>query len=254
MLAERAVERPAIDRGALTATPLNGDKPGQRAISVYVIVDFEPLREGLIRSISNAPDMEVAGYAPTLETMLQDGAFPEANVLVVDMQTLNLSDRESIYRRLVEWVPAMKVLFLGSPQEAQGIDFESVPQAMSLHTIGLLLKNGSGERVMEAIRLIASGVFVCEAEVIRHMLTRLTQWASYEPETNSKNGLSDRETEVLRLVAEGCSNKEIAHTLFLSEGTVKAHISHIMNKLGVDRRTELVKYALAKGIISVTDE
>jgi DNA-binding NarL/FixJ family response regulator len=125
---------------------------------------------------------------------------------------------------------------------------------MTLHTIGVLLKNGPGERLTEAIRMVAAGVFICETGVMRRMLTRLTQWASYDGESDGRGELSDREVEVLCLVAEGRSNKEIAQALFLSEGTVKAHISHIMNKLGLDRRTELVRYALGKGLVAVSDE
>ena len=127
---------------------------------------------------------------------------------------------------------------------------------MRLHTVGFLLKDGSTSRLIEAIRLVAQGTFVCETELIRHILTRLTQWASYSAEEPSRNGqqLSERETEVLALVARGFSNKEIAGELFLSEGTVKAHVSHIMAKLAVDRRTDLVRYALTTGLIPLSDE
>lgn len=225
-----------------------------KTTGVFIVADFEPLRAGLVRSVEDSPDMDVVGEASSLEEMADSGGYRGADVLVVDVQAVNSTDRDSMYQRLSEWVPDMKVLFLGSAQEASDISFESLPQAMNLHTIGLLLKNGPTERVVQAIRLIASGAFVCETEVIRRMLTRLTQWASYSPDSNNKGDLSEREQEVLALVAEGRSNKEIARTLFLSEGTVKAHISHIMNKLGVDRRTELVRYAFGRGLIPLAEE
>jgi DNA-binding NarL/FixJ family response regulator len=106
------------------------------------------------------------------------------------------------------------------------------------------------------VRLVASGTFVCETDLIRHILTRLTQWASYSADDAGRNGqqLSEREKEVLTLVARGQANKEIAQELFLSEGTVKAHVSHIMAKLAVDRRTDLVRYALSTGLIPMIEE
>lgn len=222
-------------------------------VCVYIVADFEPLRAGLAKSVATAPDMEVVGTAASLEEMAEEGGHERADVLIVDMQALNKTDRDSMYQRLLEWVPSIRVLFLGTAQEADTISFESVPQAMNLNTIGFLLKNGPIGRILEAVRLIASGAFVCESTVIRWMLTRLTQWASYNPNVH-EGQLSEREAEVLTLVARGRSNKEIARELFLSEGTIKTHVSHIMTKLNVDRRTELVRYALGRGLIPLNEE
>ena len=225
------------------------------AIRVFIIADFEPLRAGLARSISAESDLEVAGECSSLEEMIHNPQAFSADVLVVDVQTLaNAVNREELDRRAQEWVPALKVLFLGSPQEEhETTSFESMRQAMDLHTVGFLFKNGPTTRVVQAVRLIAAGSFVCETDVIRRMLLRLSHLANDQAEPN-KDGLSERETEVLALVAEGRSNKEIARNLFLSEGTVKAHVSHIMNKLSLDRRTELVRYALTNGVAVAEEE
>ena len=123
---------------------------------------------------------------------------------------------------------------------------------MRLNTVGFVLKDGPISRLEDAIRLLAAGTFVCETELIRHILTRLSQWATYSDEARNGEQLSIRESEVLTLVTRGSSNKQIAHELFLSEGTVKAHVSHIMNKLSVDRRTDLVRHALTKGLVPMT--
>jgi len=224
-----------------------------KVITVYIVADFEPMRSGLVKAVSGASDMQVVGEASTLQEMAQETGQADADILVVDMQTLEMTDRDVMYERLREWVPAIKVCFLGSNQEAAAIRFESVPQAMTLDTVGFLFKNGPAERIIQGIRLIAGGVFVCEIEVIRNMLTRLSKWANDDAE-NQPGRLSERETEVLVAVAQGRSNKEIAMALFVSEGTVKAHISHIMNKLGVGRRTELVRYALSKSLVSFPEE
>lgn len=218
-------------------------------ISVFIVADFEPLRAGLLRAISAESDLEVHGVCASLEEMVQNPKAFATDVLVVDVQTLTKAvRRDQLDQQAQEWLPDLKVLFLGSPQEElETSSYESLRRAMSLHTVGFLFKHGPATRVIQAIRLVSAGSFVCETDVIRRMLLRLSQMANDAAEP-SKDGLSKRETEVLTLVAEGRSNREIARELFLSEGTVKAHVSHIMNKLSVDRRTELVRYALTNGL------
>jgi DNA-binding NarL/FixJ family response regulator len=144
------------------------------------------------------------------------------------------------------------VLFLGSIEDGLSISPEDVPAYMSMGGVGFVYKTGGVSRLLDATRVIAAGGFVCETDVIRRILTRLINWTS--DQWSSVNGeLSNREMEVLGLVARGRSNKEIALELFVSEGTVKAHVSHIMSRLGVERRAELVRYALTSGLVEVTD-
>ncbi|MEO8457352.1 MAG: response regulator transcription factor [Chloroflexota bacterium] len=222
---------------------------------VCVIVPFEPLRIGLIAELSTAPDIQVIADCRDLSEIVTKAAFREADVLVVDSQSV-ISDNLAAYTQLNDFLPSLKVLFLGTQEDARNLRAEDIPIYMRLHTIGFMLKDGPTSRIIDGVRLVSSGTFVCETELIRHILTRLTQWASYSAEDSTRNGqqLSERETEVLTLVARGQSNKEIAQDLFLSEGTVKAHVSHIMAKLAVDRRTDLVRYALSTGLIPMVDE
>jgi DNA-binding NarL/FixJ family response regulator len=220
---------------------------------VCVVVPFEPLRIGLVAELSSAPDIRIIGEFRDLSEMLTTAAVRDADVLILDSQAV-LSDNLAVYSQIDEWLPTLKVLFLGTQEDARAIRPEDIPIYMKLHTVGFMLKDGPTTRIIDGVRLVASGTFVCETELIRHILTRLTQWASYSTEETNRNGLTGRETEVLTLVARGQSNKEIARELFLSEGTVKAHVSHIMAKLGVDRRMELVRYALSAGLIPLSDE
>ncbi len=223
-------------------------------IKVCVVAPFEPLRLGLVGTIGDAADMEVVGEATGLTDLVTKAAFREADVLVVDSGSVTGANQQ-LYAQVNEWLPALKVVFLGTQEDARDLSPDQIPSYMRLDTVGFLMKDGPTSRLLDAIRLVAAGTFVCETELIRHILTRLTQWASYSAEEPTRNGqLSERETEVLSLVARGYSNKEIAHELFLSEGTVKAHVSHIMAKLGCDRRTDLVRYALSTGLIPLTDE
>lgn len=225
-----------------------------RITKVCIVANFEPLKLGLVAAIGGEPDLEIVAEASDVSELFRSPGFRGADVIVVDSQAVLVNNPN--YSQVQEWLPALKVLFLGTQEDARNISPEDIPAYMRLNTVGFLMKDGPTSRLIDGIRLVASGTFVCETELIRHILVRLTQWASYSADESSRNGqqLSDRETEVLTHVARGLSNKEIAHELFLSEGTVKAHVSHIMAKLAVDRRTDLVRYALSTGLIPLTDE
>jgi len=222
---------------------------------VCVVSPFEPLRLGLIHTIKDTPDLDVIGEAHDLAELVTKAAFRTADVLVVDSAAVPVENR-GVYSQINDWLPAIKVLFLGSAEDTRTISPEDIPTYIRLHTVGFIMKDGPTTRLIDAIRLVASGTFVCETELIRHILTRLTQWAQYNNDDTARNSqqLSERETEVLTHVARGFSNKEIAQELFLSEGTVKAHVSHIMAKLAMDRRTDLVRYALSKGLVPLQDD
>ncbi|HET8943611.1 MAG TPA: response regulator transcription factor [Dehalococcoidia bacterium] len=221
-------------------------------IKVCVIVPFEPLRTGLASTIARAPDMEVIDELEGLTALPGRAAFREAHVLVVDSDGL-LGARRPTYDQLDRWLPQLKVLFLGTREDARNLTPDDLPAYMRLDTVGFIFKDGPAERLLEAIRLVNASTFVCETGLIRHILTRLSQWATYSDD-NSGSQLSEREMEVLTLVTQGASNKAIAQELFLSEGTVKAHVSHVMGKLGVERRTDLVRYALTRGLVKPAED
>jgi len=223
-------------------------------IKVCVVAPFEPLRVGLVQAIQEAPDLEIAGEAHDLTDLVTMAGFREADVLLVDSIAV-MGTRRATYDKIDEWLPLLKVLFLGTQEDTRSISPEDIPAYMRLHTVGFLMKDGPTSRMVEAIRLVNSGTFVCETELIRHILVRLSQAATYTPDENANGqNLSGREMEVLILVTRGMSNKEIAQDLFLSEGTVKAHVSHIMGKLSVERRTDLVRHALTTGLVSLGDD
>jgi DNA-binding NarL/FixJ family response regulator len=240
--------------GQASVLPSGGKLNGTMTIKVCVVAAFEPLRLGLVGTIASVPDMEIVGEASSLPELITKSAFREAEVIVVDSDIVQGVGRAT-YTQINEWLPSLKVLFLGTREDARSLSPDDIPSYMRLNTVGFMMKDGPTARLLDGIRLVASGTFVCETELIRHVLTRLTQWATYNGD-EGRNGqqLSERETEVLGLVARGFSNKEIAQELFLSEGTVKAHVSHIMSKLAVDRRTDLVRYALSTGLVPLTED
>lgn len=230
----------------------------ERIIRVCVVAAFEPLRVGLARTVASAADMEVIGEASDFTDLITHSALREADVFIVDVDVLAAVTQPSSARspltQLNEWLPAFKVLFLGNQEDARVISPDDLPMYMRLQATGFLLRDGTAARMLQAIRLIAAGTFVCETGVIKRIITRLSHWASYADEAEREESISERETEVLAMVARGASNKEIAQELFLSEGTVKSHVSHIMAKLKVERRTDLVRYAFSKGVIPLGQE
>jgi DNA-binding NarL/FixJ family response regulator len=214
-------------------------------ITAYIVATFEPMRRGLVETLSSAPDIELVGQAGSLETMVDEEGY-KADVLVIDLHAIQGADTAQLGRRILDWIPKMKILFLGDAQEAMSQGFESLSPTLMLHTVGFVFRTGSARRIVRAVELVGSGTFVCETDVIKTALGRLAK--SAVSVVNVDGQLSERELEVLALVAQGRTNREIARELYVSEGTIKAHVSHIMGKAGVERRSSLVKYALDHGI------
>lgn len=225
----------------------------ENIIRVCVVAGFEPLRMGLAKTLGSAPDMEIVGEATSLGDLVMHPGARDADVFVVDVDALAGAAQGQV-SQLNEWLPALKVLFLGNQEDARVISPDDLPLYMQLNTVGFILREGPTGRLINAVRLVANGTFVCETEVIKRILVRLMHWASYTDSAQAESALSERETEVLTLIAQGASNKEIAQETFLSEGTVKSHVSHIMAKLRVERRTDLVRVALAKGLVPMEEE
>jgi DNA-binding NarL/FixJ family response regulator len=208
------------------------------------------MRRGLAEILGSAPGIKLIGDAATLELMVEEEGY-KADVLVIDLHAIKGVDTAAVHARIIEWVPKMKILFLGDAQEAMSQGFESLSPTLLLHTVGFIFRTGSARRLVRAVELVGSGTFVCETDVIKTALSRLARSAAGTVADDGQ--LSEREVEVLALVARGRTNREIARELFVSEGTIKAHVSHIMSKAGVERRSSLVKYALDHGILIAED-
>jgi two-component system response regulator DevR len=225
-----------------------------KTIRVCVIAAFEPLRLGLVKTLASAPDIDIVGEANLLSDLVTNANIRDADVFVVDVDVLARGSGGAAISNLNEWLPALKVLFLGNQEDARVISPDDLPLYMRLNTVGFMFREGSTSRLVQAVRLISQGTFVCEADVIKGILVRLMQWASMADTTQTDYNLTEREMAVLTRIAQGASNKEIAQETFLSEGTVKAHVSHIMQKLRIDRRTDLVRFAIGKGLVALNEE
>jgi DNA-binding NarL/FixJ family response regulator len=200
------------------------------AIRVVLVDDQDLMRRGLHRLLELEPDIEVVGAAADGAAALELLARVSADVALVDARMPGMSGIELI-GHIVRDHPGVGALLLTTFDED-----EFVFGSLRAGARGFLLKDASPETLVAAIRVAARGGTVIDNQVTGRVVGRLDP---PPPAVSPAESLSARETEVARLVATGASNQEIAATLFLSEGTVKNHVSSALRKLGLRDRTQL---------------
>ena len=210
-------------------------------ISVLVADDHGIVREGLRRLLEAEEDVEVVCEAGDGREVLDQVEKHQPDVVVLDITMPRLGGLETL-ERIRSKHPGVKVILLsvhGDPPFIQS--------AISLGADGYVLKNGRASEVVTAIRAVTKGGSYFSPAVAREIVEQLRspKPAADEPFTL----LSGREREVLHLIAEGLSAKEVATNLEISTKTVEAHRTSLMRKLGVRKATELVRYALRHGLI-----
>jgi len=211
-----------------------------------LLVDDQPLfREGLRTLLSVHSDFEVVGEAGNGEEALKLVRSLLPSVVLMDLQ-MPVLDGVAATRRLKAEQPQCRVIVLTTFD-----DDEMVFDGLRAGALGYLLKDAPSEKLSEAIRLAARGESFLQPSVAAKVVAEFARLTS-KPAMHSKvlvEPLSDRELEILRLIADGASNREIAGTLFLAEGTVKNHVTNILGKLGVRDRTQAALKARDTGLI-----
>ncbi len=212
-----------------------------RVISVLVADDHGIVREGLRRLLEPESDVRVSCEAGDGREVLEQVERNKPEVVVLDITMPRLGGLETLERIRAKH-PGVKVILLSVHSDPPFIQ-----SAISLGADGYVLKNGRAEEVVTAIRAVTRGGSYFSPAVAREIVEQLRQprEAKSEPFTL----LSGREREVLHLIAEGLSAKEVATELNISTKTVEAHRTSLMRKLGVRKATELVRYALRHGLI-----
>jgi len=211
-----------------------------------LLVDDQPLfREGLRTLLSVQSDFEIVGEAGNGEEALSLARKLLPSVVLMDLQ-MPVLDGVAATRRLHQDLPDCHVIVLTTFD-----DDEMVFDGLRAGAIGYLLKDAPSEKLGEAIRLAARGESFLQPSVAAKVVAEFARLTS-KPAMNSRalvEPLSDRELEILSLIANGASNREIAGTLFLAEGTVKNHVTNILGKLGVRDRTQAALKARDTGLI-----
>jgi DNA-binding NarL/FixJ family response regulator len=215
-------------------------------VRVLLVDDQALFREALATLLAIRDDIEVVGEAGNGDEALRRAAELTPDVVLMDLR-MPVLDGVATTRRLRVEQPEVRVIALTTFD-----DDEDVFAALRAGAVGYLLKDVSSARLVEAVLAAARGESVLQPSVAAKVVARFAQM----PEAPSAprpqplvDPLSDRELEVLRLLADGHSNREIAGTLFLAEGTVKNHVTNVLSKLGARDRTQAALRARALGLL-----
>ncbi|MBI3885761.1 MAG: response regulator transcription factor [Opitutae bacterium] len=213
-------------------------------ITVLLADDHTVMRQGLRALLAVEPDIEVVGEAETGRQALQlAGKFlPDVIVMDIAMPVLNGLDAT---RQITRDIPSCRVIILSSYS-----DDEYVEQLTEAGAIGYLLKQTAANDLIKAIREAKLGNAYFSPSISRRMLDHYRRaFLSGQPARKSAESLSIREREVLQLIAEGKTNKQIAVVLSISVKTVEKHRQQVMDRLNIHDIAGLTRYAMAKGII-----
>jgi DNA-binding NarL/FixJ family response regulator len=205
------------------------------AIRVLLADDQELFREGLETLLSVHSDIQVVGQACNGREAVDVAAQVRPDVVLMDVR-MPLLDGVRATRLLLETLPGCRVIVLTTFD-----DDEYIFDALRAGAAGYLLKDVASARLVEAIRATARGESILEPSVAAKVIAEFTRVSSLVPTAQMEQmaePLSEREMEILALIARGASNKEIADQLYIAEGTVKNHVTHILGKLGVRDRTQ----------------
>lgn len=213
-------------------TELNPDR--DRAIRVLIADDFPIIREGLSAIVSQQPDMEVVAEASDGEMAVEQFRVHRPDVALVDMRMPRM-DGISAIQAIRSIDPAARIILLSA-----FAGDELVYRGLRAGAKSYLLKNTPRGELLSAIRSIYKDDTCLPSAIAGKLINRIT-----------RSELSCREMEVLRLMRLGKSNKEIGVSLFIAEGTVKAHVSKLLGKLKATSRTEAINIALLHGIVSL---
>ncbi len=207
------------------------------SIRILITDDHPVVREGLAGMLSAQPDFEVVGEAADGETAVTLHQSLSPDVTLMDLRMPGM-DGVGAIEAIKARQPSANILVLTTYDSDADI-----LRAIEAGATGYLLKDTPREELFRAIRAAAAGESVLAPTVAARIMTQMRAPA--------EENLSSREIEVLQLVAKGHSNKDIGKALHISTATVKTHLIHIYNKLGVDDRTAAVTTALEKGIITL---
>ena len=212
-------------------------------LTVLIVDDHPLVREALRQALDVEEDMKVVAEASDGEEAVKLASELKPDVVVMDIVMPKVNGIEAT-RKIKEIAPNTAILILTAYD-----DEEYVLGLLDAGAAGYLLKSARGRDLVGAIRAIRAGESVLHPNIIARLLKRATVTAVKE---NTAQGLlSERESEVLRLVALGMSNKEVAEELFLSQRTVKAHLTNVFNKLNVASRSEAIVKGLQWGLVTL---
>ncbi|CAG7650576.1 Transcriptional regulatory protein LiaR [Paenibacillus solanacearum] len=211
----------------------------ETTINVLLVDDHEMVRIGLAAVLSTEEDIEVVGEASSGQEGIRLALEYRPDVVLMDLVMEGMDGIETT-RRLLQQHPDCKVIVLTS-----FIDDEKIYPVIEAGAFSYLLKTSRAAEIAQAIRSAMKGQSVLESQVASKLMNRFRQ---PKQAAQPHEELTDREMEVLRLIAAGKSNQDVADELFIGVKTVKFHVTNILAKLGVEDRTQAAIYAFKNGL------
>lgn len=222
----------------------------QKEISVLIVEDHELTRGGLVFAFKGEPGLKIVGEAENGEEGLRLVNLNHPDIVLMDIN-MPVMDGIEATRRIKEKYPDIKVVILTSHN-----NHEEVLASLAAGADAYCLKDIRTERLVQVLEMVMEGAIWLDPAIARHIVDSLNAPAALTPDGPStqtrkryNTELSERELQVLNLLAHGKGNKEIARKLAISIHTVKAHVSTIIQKLAVDDRTQAAVKALKEGLI-----
>ena len=214
-------------------------------IRVLVVDDHTIVRDGISALLSLAGDIDVVGEAINGNEALKMTAKLQPDVVLMDIAMPIMGGLEAT-RRIAKEHPSTKVLVI-----TQHDDKEYVFPVLESGAAGLISKAAGSSELATGIRAVYNGDSFLSPSVARLLVENYQQTAGERAQFDPYNQLTEREREILKLLAEGFSTQEIANMLVITRKTVEGHKTNLMAKLGIHNKIDLVKYALRRGIISI---
>ncbi len=212
-------------------------------IRILLVDDQAMFREGLRTLLATQPDFEVVGEAANGEEALRLCSSERPEIVLMDLR-MPVLDGVAATRRIRAAHPDTRVIVLTTFD-----DDEDIFEGLRAGAVGYLLKDAGSPKLFEAVRATARGESFLQPSVAARVVAEFARLAGQASRAAAPvEPLSDRELDVLRLVAQGASNKEIAGALFIAEGTVKNHLTNIFSKLDVRDRTQAALRARELGL------
>lgn len=214
-------------------------------IRILIVDDQRLMREGLRMLLEMEEGFEVVGEAADGQAALDAYAQHAPDIVLMDIRMPGMDGVEAT-RRLLQRDPSARVIILTTFDDDQYV-FEGLRAG----ALGYLLKDLSGEELARAIRTVAHGGALIEPSIARKVFAEFVRLAPAARDVNEglPEPLSEREIEVLKLIAAGLSNREIAQRLFLAEGTVKNYVTNVLGKIGAHDRTQAALRGRELGLI-----
>ncbi|MBN1584719.1 MAG: response regulator transcription factor [Anaerolineae bacterium] len=221
------------------------DRQDDRAIRVLIADDHAVVREGLRWLISTEPGIDLVGEAADGIETVEKACALQPDVILMDL-LMPRKDGVAAIGEIVQLVPSARILVLTSFAED-----EKVFSAVKAGALGYLIKDSSPAELMQAIRDVHRGEPSMDPAIAQKLMRELQRSVRQPDLPRTEEPLTEREVEVLKQLAQGLPNQDIADRLTVSERTVRTHVSNILNKLHLANRTQAALYALREGLVDI---